>query len=217
MKKNMRTSSFALLALLLPYLSSCQKETLDTDLFSPPPVLESDRAFANVFTLLDGKWRGQFKIFEDQNRQPKRKDALKNLRLEKFDNPKLKLVGTIEVEQEYQSESPFFQRVKITDFYPETGKKVISQGVNKVQDGKMWCVVQKPDETVIHKGTTHNKRTIIWQRKEQNPQKVEYFQEMVTGNRYEIIGWGYYEGDDLSLMPKFWFYGNYEKIGNRSR
>jgi len=213
----MKTSSFTLLALLLPYLSSCQKETPVTDLFSPPPVSEKDRAFANVFATLEGKWKGQFKIFEDQNRQPKRKDALKNLRLEKFDMLNLKLVGTIVVEQEYKSECPYFQLVKITDFYPDTGKKVTSLGINKIQDGKMWCVVQKPNETVIHKGTTENQQTIIWQRKEQNPQKIEYFQETVTGNRYEIIGWGYYEGDDLEMMPKFWFFGNYEKIENRSR
>jgi len=207
----MKISALTFLALLPAFLSACQNETTFNDVSSPPPFSENDRAFANVFKPLDGKWKGQFKIFENQNRQPKREDALKNLRREKFENPNLKLVGTIEVEQEYQSESPYFQRVKITDFYPETDEKVISRGVNKVQGGKMWCVVQKPDETVIHRGTT-SKQTIIWQRQEQNPQKIEYFQETVTDSIYDIMGWGCYEGDDLFSMPKYWFLGHYEKM-----
>ena len=75
----------------------------------------------------------------------------------------------------------------------------------------MWCVVRKPDETVIHKGSLDGKSTIIWQRQEQNPQRVEYFRETVLENTYTIIGWGYYEGDDLNLMPRYWFYGDYKR------
>jgi hypothetical protein len=46
-------------------------------------------------------------------------------------------------------------------------------------------------------------KQVIWQRHEQNPQKVEYFKETVSKDRYTIIGWGYYEGDDITQMPKF--------------
>jgi hypothetical protein len=53
--------------------------------------------------------------------------------------------------------------------------------------------------------------TIIWQRNEQNPQKIEYFQEEVKDKVYQIIGYGYYEGDDTKRMPRLWFYGRYER------
>lgn len=56
------------------------------------------------------------------------------------------------------------------------------------------------------------KNTIIWQRTIETPQKVEYFRETVDEKFYEIIGWGYYSEDDLSLSPPFWFYGKYERI-----
>jgi hypothetical protein len=81
-----------------------------------------------------------------------------------------------------------------------------------VQDGKMWCVVHKPDDTVIHEGSTDGPETIIWQRNEQRPQRIEYFRETVKEDSYTIIGWGYYEGDDPTLMPKYWFFGDYKRV-----
>ncbi|NJL76187.1 MAG: hypothetical protein HC892_15380 [Saprospiraceae bacterium] len=120
----------------------------------------------------------------------------------------------IEVEQLYSSKSPYFQKVWIKDTYKDSEgkvKTVKSKGVNKVQGGKMWCVVVKPDETVIHTGRTEGKQTIIWQRHEKNPQKVEYFKETVDTSLYEIIGYGYYDGDELNLSPRYWFYGKYSR------
>lgn len=190
---------------------SCKSQIAIDDISKAPKITENDEQFADVFKPLDGKWKGNFKIYEDQNRQSKTEMDLNNISLKNFENPNLKLVGEIEVEQIYYSESPYFQTVEITDFYPKKNEKVVSRGVNKIQNGKMWCVVKKPDETVIHAGSTEGKETIIWQRSEQNPQKVEYFRETVLKNTYEILGWGYYEGDDLNLTPKFWFYGKYNR------
>ena len=78
-------------------------------------------------------------------------------------------------------------------------------------DGKLLCVVIKPDDTVIHDGYLENENTIIWQRQEKSPQKVEYFRETVDKEFYEIVGWGYYDGDNLDLSPTFWFHGKYER------
>ena len=120
-----------------------------------------------------------------------------------------KTVNTINVTQIYTCENPYFQRVSITDFYPDTGKTEQSKSVNKIQDGKMWCVVHKPTDTVIHEVSTPNKETIIWQ--SNTTKLIEYFHETITKDYYEIIGYGNYINDDTSLSPKLWFYGKYER------
>jgi len=125
--------------------------------------------------------------------------------------PHLKTLNTIKVKQVYHSESPYFQRVTITDSYPDSGKEEISQGINKIEDGKMWCIVNKPNETVVHYGKTRGEKTIIWQQKQLEPQRIEFFQETVNDQFYEIIGYGYYEGDNIDLTPRLWFYGKYER------
>lgn len=191
---------------------ACSRQVPINDIQHPPKVSEADQAFADVYQPLDGKWKGKFLIYEDTAREVKNENQLYQLDRTSLERPGLRNAGHIEVEQHYTSESPFFQHVTITDYYPETGKKVVSKGINKVQNGKMWCVVQKPEETVIHEGSLDGDHTIIWQRSEKSPQKVEYFYETVQAGAYEIIGWGYYDGDDLALMPRFWFYGDYQRV-----
>ena len=117
----------------------------------------------------------------------------------------------IKVKQVYTSENPYYQTVTITDTYPDTGKQEVSRGANKVENGEMWCVVNKPTETIIHKGSTDGPSTIIWQSNQSSPQKIEYFYESVDEQFYEIIGYGYYEGDNTALSPRLWFYGKYAR------
>ena len=181
------------------------------DLSFIPEVTQKDKKLANVYQLLNGKWKGQFKIYEDKKRKKKKAIDLKNITTKNLEKKGIEQVGYIEVEQIYTSETPYFQRVVITDYYPDQDKSVVAKGVNKVIDGKLFCVVIKPDDTVIHDGYLENENTIIWQRHEKSPQKVEYFRETVDKRFYEIVGWGYYDGDDLELTPKFWFHGKYER------
>lgn len=184
----------------------CNRSVPIDDIDNAPNVTEADQAYADVYKSLDGHWKGQFFVFEAKERGERDDAILYNLTREMIQEDRLEIVNTLVVDQFYESESPYFQRVKIMDFYQDKGETEVSLGVNKVQDGKMWCVVRKPQETVIHEGSTEGENTIIWQRNEQNPQRVEYFKETVLASSYEIIGWGYYEGDDLSQMPKTWFY-----------
>ncbi len=192
-------------------LGFCQSSPCIDDLSIIPEVTEKDKKLANVYQLLDGKWKGQFKIYEDKKRKKKKTIDLKNITTKNLDKKGIEQVGYIEVEQIYTSETPFFQRVVITDYYPDQDKSIVAKGVNKVINGKLICVVLKPDDIVIHDGYLENEHTIIWQRQEASPQKVEYFRETVNKQFYEIVGWGYYEGDDLELSPKFWFHGKYER------
>lgn len=189
----------------------CARTVQVDDIENMPAPTPADEAFANVYSSLDGHWKGQFFIFQPKAVEVRNDEILYNLDRSIVQSNKLAIVNSLVVDQFYESESPYFQKVKIIDVYPETGEKVESLGVNKVQDGKMWCVVRKPDETIIHKGSMAGSNTIIWQRTEENPQRVEYFKETVLPNSYEIIGWGYYEGDDLSKMPRNWFYAQYQR------
>jgi len=206
------TQKIYILIILLTCINvSCQDKVAIDNIQTIPKATEKDKQYTNVFSILDGTWKGQFLIFEDQNRLPKDKVDLKNISLSTLKKKGLKQINSIDVKQVYTSETEFFQKVVITDFYPESGQKIVSKGVNKIQDGQMWCIVRKPDETVIHKGSTEGSDTIIWQRDEKHPQKIEYFKETVSQNFYEIIGWGYYEGDNTALSPKLWFYAKYER------
>lgn len=210
----MKMKIIQLFLLLLASINfiQCQSTPAIDDLTIIPEVSEGDKKYANAYQLLDGKWKGQFKIYTDSKRKKKEAIELKNISIKSLTKEGLQLNSTIEVEQVYTSETPYFQRVVITDFYPESGEKVVTKGVNKVQDGKLLCVVIKPDDTVIHDGYLENENTIIWQRTEKSPQKVEYFRETVDEAFYEIIGWGYYSDADLSLSPPYWFYGKYERV-----
>jgi len=208
----MRFFKFLLLLVSSIHFVQCQSPPAIDDLTYIPEVTEADKKFKHAFKLLDGKWKGQFKIYTDSKRKKKKAIDLKNISVKNLDKKGITLNSTIDVEQIYTSETPFFQRVVITDFYPDSGKKVVAKGINKVQDGQLLCVVIKPDDTVIHDGYLADKNTIIWQRENKSPQKVEYFRETVDEKFYEIIGWGYYSNDDLSLSPPFWFYGKYERV-----
>ncbi len=198
----------------LVLMVTCNAPIAVDNISTAPPVVEVDAIYANVYHLLDGHWKGFFKIYEDMTPGERGEKALLNISVEHLRKPTLKLSNTIEVEQFYTSESPYFQRVVIKDTYKDAVgnvQTVESKGVNKIQNGKMWCVVKKPNETVIHEGSLEDEQTIIWQRNNQNPQKIEYFRETVAEDVYEIIGYGYYENDNPALTPKYWFYGRYEK------
>jgi|GEM_PF-970809 len=177
----------------------------------PPTFQTSDTPYADVFKSLDGIWEGQFTVYEDPLPRIKRDGELSIISKEDISNRALNTSLVIDVRQEYTSESPYFQRVKITDSYPTSGKVEVSKGVNKVQNGQMWCVVHKPTETVIHHGSTDGPDVIIWQSSSTTPQKIEYFYETVSTDSYEIIGYGYYDGDDIELTPRLWFYGLYTR------
>ncbi|GAA4273666.1 hypothetical protein U6A24_18150 [Aquimarina gracilis] len=203
--------SYLYILLLFWVSSSCQNSIAIDNIQDIPKATVQDQRYADVFKILDGYWKGKFLIFEDKNPVLKDQLDLKDISFSTFQKRGLKQINSIQVEQIYTSETPYFQKVTITDFYPDSGKKVISEGVNKIQEGQMWCVVKKPDETVIHAGSTKGKSTIVWQRNEKDPQKIEYFKETVSQQFYEIIGWGYYQGDDPKLSPKLWFYAKYKR------
>ncbi len=207
----MKQAYLIYIILLFWISSSCQNGIAIDNIRDIPKITKKDQSYTNVFSILDGHWKGDFLIFEDQNPVPKEHIELKHISLSSIQERQLKQINSIQVEQIYTSETPYFQKVTITDFYPGSGQKIISKGVNKIQNGQMWCIVRKPDETVIHTGNTEGDSTIIWERNEKTPQKIEYFKEIVSSQFYEIIGWGYYQNDDPKKSPKLWFYAKYEK------
>lgn len=190
---------------------SQSKDQID-NITEAPEVVKADEAFANVYQALDGTWLGVFSIYEDPKPSKLDESQLVKLTKEQATDERFKKSYEINVTQVYTSVSPYFQKVKITDYNPQTKETEVSHGVNKIQNGEMWCVVRKPSGTVIHQGRTDGPDTIIWQSKQDIPLKVEYFYETISDDTYEIIGYGYYDGDDAGLMPRLWFYGSYDKI-----
>ncbi len=185
------------------------------DISTPPPVSEADKKYAGVFAPLDGVWEGTFYIYEDSLGQRPGMAQPRNLENLEFAGMALRQVQEIEVRQHYVSETPYFQRVTIWDTYTDENgqtRTVKSVGVNKVENGTLWCIVKKPDETIIHRGTLAGEGTIIWERNERNPLKIEYFHENIEGDYYKIVGWGYYGNDDPKLSPRLWFVGDYLKV-----
>lgn len=201
--------SICIYCLALGLLWNCNATS--QSLTDKPTFKKVDEKFANVYKILDGTWKGEFTVLEDPNPKPVGEVELKNLTLAQVQAPHLKETNRIQVTQVYTSETPYFQTVTITDTYPETNKKEVSTGVNKIEDGKMWCIVNKPSETIIHNGKTEGDDTIIWYSNQTAPQKIEYFKETVGEQFYEIIGYGYYEGDNIDLSPRLWFYGKYAR------
>ncbi|CAN0511245.1 unnamed protein product, partial [Scytosiphon promiscuus] len=105
--------------------------------------------YKNVFKPLDGSWKGKFYVYADKRGQTKEAAQPNQIDEKYFKKLPLKEELVIEVEQTYISESPYLQKVKITDIYPQPNgerKTVESEGFNKVENGKLICVVNKPDE-----------------------------------------------------------------------
>jgi hypothetical protein len=176
-----------------------------------PVVTSADEAYAGVFEPLDGVWRGRFEVWVDSGGQPNGPAKPREFDLDQIAaRESVTLQTTIDVTQTYVSESPYFQRVSIVDRY-EDGRVVESSGVNKVQDGMLWCVVDKPDDLVVHRGEFVPEHTIIWSRDRTSPKAIEYFREVVEADVYTIEGWGYYGSDDPSRAPRMWFRSRYER------
>ncbi len=198
--------------MLMGLALACEQQEVPIDNIEKiPEVHPSDKPFANVYRSLDGLWEGTFYVYRDT--APVDREQLELIPLDSslLERSSLVRSDSLLVEQRYESITPYFQRVRIRDYYPQRDTTIESRGVNKVQNGAMWCVVRKPDETVIHRGKKQGAHTIIWYRNEEDPQKVEYFRETVRENTYRIIGYGYYQGDDISLSPPFWFYAEYQR------
>ncbi len=188
---------------------SCHKSVPVNDITMPPKIKAEDEKYTNVFSPLDGEWKGVFRIYLDTLPGTIDQALLNKPEWRKIQHLPIQLSDTILVEQKYHSSSPYFQTVNITDYYPGKDLSINSEGVNKIQNGKMWCVVHKPDETIIHEGKMEGQETIIWHRNVKKPLSKEYFRETVLENTYEIIGWGYYGQADTTKMPPYWFFGKY--------
>jgi hypothetical protein len=175
---------------------------------------------SNVFKPLDGTWQGKFFVYEDSLGQRVGEAQPKNISYKYFQSLPLKLKSFIEATHIYVSENPYLQKGEITDIYlDENGNKqlVKSSAINKIENGKLKCIVTKPSETVIHDGEYLGNNTIVWQRSIAYPLKIEYFKETVSDGHYKIIGWGYYGNDNPKLTPRIWFYADYIKMDKSSR
>lgn len=196
--------------LLFLFFVACNSQIAQQNNRLPPVPVFDNETYAGVFRPLDGNWEGKFMVYTDPRGQQIGVALPQAISYEQLQGLPLEVTTIIEVKQFYQSQTPYYQTVEIEDTYQD-GKTVRSTGYNKVEAGKLLCVVNKPDEQIIHEGLTDGEHTIIWQRDLRNPTKIEYFQETVKQDSYTIVGWGYYGNDDPSKSPRTWFYGEYKR------
>lgn len=201
----------------LTIVSKCQPGQPTPDLSAPTYSLK-DSIYNGVFAPWDGIWTGQFTIYSNPSGQKQRLSG-DDIRIDSTIIKKFELSQIIQVYQKYQSITPYYQKVEITDTYLEKNDTVTieSYGVNKVQDGELWCLVKKPKELVVHKGIWDKPNTLIWHRYELNPLRKEYFVEEVLDNYYTIMGYGYYGDDNPDLEPRTWFYAKYHHLSDYFR
>jgi len=182
-----------------------------------PAFDPEDSIYAGVFLAWDGNWEGKFIIYSDPLGQQSR--ASERILIDSSFINKLPVSQVIQVHQRYKSISPYYQEVQITDSHIKNNDTidVESMGVNKVENGKLWCVVQKPEERVVHNGILKKPNTLIWYRHETSPLRKEYFVEEVHDNSYTIMGYGYYGDDNPTLEPRTWFYAKYHHVSDYFR
>ncbi|MEO0900337.1 MAG: hypothetical protein AAFY71_28265 [Bacteroidota bacterium] len=172
-----------------------------------------DSALAYVYKAWDGHWKGQFLVLNPSDGQVATTAQPQITSLEELKAIKMDTSLVIDVQQWYESTSPFYQSVRIEDRYLQNGEPTLvkSSGYNVVKGDTMLCVVNKPDEQVIHQGQHLGDGIILWGRSLKDPLKIEYFYEVATDSTYSIVGWGYYGDDNPALSPGMFFYGQYRK------
>ncbi|MBK7380029.1 MAG: hypothetical protein IPJ03_13635 [Ignavibacteriales bacterium] len=179
----------------------------------------SEQKYSDVLKPLDGQWQGEFKVYIDTLGQRAGLAQPKEIDFDSIKKSSLKLQSVIKAKHIYKSITPFRQEGEIIDIITKSdggADTIISKAINFIEDGKLKCIVTKPNETVIHDGEYLGNNKIVWHRKLSNPLKIEYFKESVVDNHYIIIGWGYYGNDDPKLTPRIWFYADYIKMEKSS-
>jgi hypothetical protein len=174
-------------------------------------ALAPDSSYARVYQPWDGHWKGTFRIYLDPRGQQAKGTQPRITSRAYLDSLPLELSSELKVEQFYRSTTPFYQTVRIIDTYAD-GREVESRGYNVVRHDSLICVVNKPEEQVVHQGTTPVDSVLIWSRSLRDPTRIEYFYEKVQGDTYSILGWGYYGNDDPELSPRMWFWAEYERV-----
>lgn len=198
-------------------LLACQSKVAIENMDTAPSIEKSDEKFENVFQFLEGQWEGQLKVFEDLSPTKRNKKVLNQLDMSYLRNPSLKLQRIANVQRSYQSESPYFQRIEIQEtYYDEEGKELEQlayKGVNKVQKGNLWSVLQgRGDTLTLRAGKKRKDDGISWKHSEKSPYRMDYVEEKRQENILELIGFAYQPGDNPKLMPRFWYYGRYERV-----
>ena len=102
-------------ALWVVAVSGCNPDVTVDDRTRRPRPTAADARWAGVFRVLDGSWRGSFHIYERPGGQAAGPVRPRDLAVEPFPPRGLELRQTMEAEQTYRSETPYFQRVVIRD------------------------------------------------------------------------------------------------------
>lgn len=210
-----------LLSLICFSCFSCQNDTKPTrtapppkakDAIELPPKLsEADKKYVDIFKKYEGTWKGNYITIKDIDPLLKTSIDLENLKLEYVTKPGLTMINNMEAEHTFSSKSAYFQEFTYYDYYPFNKKTITIDGNNRVENGQLLRYLKTPKESITLNGMVKNDSTIVWKFEQEKPQRVEYYQEIISDQFLEIIGYKYDELDRLDLGPKKWFYGKFAK------
>lgn len=216
----MKKSFYTFLILSFAFFS-CQDNTEPTRTAAPPklkdaielaPVFSADdEKLADIFKKYEGTWKGNYITIKDIDPLLRTSIDLENLKLDYVTKPGLTLTNNFEAEHVFTSKTPYFQEVSFYDFYPREKKTITTTGNNRVENGKIYRYLKSPKETITLNGTVKNDSTVVWKFEQEKPQRVEYYQEIISDKSIEVIGYKYDELDRLDMAPKKWFYGKFVK------
>ncbi|MDG2417532.1 MAG: hypothetical protein P8M17_00975 [Saprospiraceae bacterium] len=216
----MKNSFFKIIIISFAFFS-CQNNTEPIRTATPlkkkeaielaPIFTASDKKLADVFKKYEGTWKGNYITIKDIDPLLKTSIDLENLRLDYVTKPGLTLMNNYEAEHVFLSKSPYFQEISFYDFYPRERKTISTAGNNRVENGKIYRYLTNLNESITLNGTIKNDSTIVWLFEQEKPQRIEFYQETISENFIEVIGYKYDELDRLDLGPKKWFYGKFVK------
>lgn len=177
----------------------------------PPKLSEADKKYTDVFKKYEGTWKGNYITIKDIDPLLKTSIDLENLKLEYVTKPGLTMINNLEAEHTFISKGAYFQEITYYDYYPFNKKTITTDGNNRVENGQLFRYLKTPKETITFNGIVKNDSTIVWKFEQEKPQRVEYYQEIISDQYLEVIGYKYDELDRLDLGPKKWFYGKFAK------
>ncbi len=172
---------------------------------------KSKAVFTELIKPLEGTWKGKIYTYSDPRGQVDEAAQPKDF------SPKLIIARPTRTEQvtditeTYISDGEFSQRVKVVE--KQKGKQIYTNhGFRKVEDGIIVNSINKLTGTEKRIGYKDAENNLNWTREERQPQLLEFFKHIRKEDKIRVIGWGYYEGDDLTKAPRIWYLGDLRKV-----
>jgi len=214
-----RRAVFPLVAASVLVAAGCSRQVAPNDTSREPEHSAADSAFSGVFSPWNGTWQGRYFVYEDFGAQksgttpPKSPDDFEGLVLQ------LAVKTSFGITAQFAAGSPLFQKVVMEESTQRADGVVKDQyrGVRKVQDGRLFWVMDRAGSSIAMEGESLGPGKMVWRRKAANGSVAETRYETVSGSSIRITGWIYGDEDDEALSPRLWIRCDLKRSENAVR